>query len=82
VILANCRRAMSTGSTLLIVEMIIPPGNEPSAAKLLDLEMLVVTGGRERTEGEFRALLAAAELSLERILPVGQGLFILEAVVR
>lgn len=81
-ILANCRRAMGPGSTLLIVEMIVPPGNEPSAAKLLDLEMLVVTGGRERTEGEFGSLLAAAGLSLERVLAIGGGLFILEAVVR
>jgi hypothetical protein len=81
-ILENCRRAMGPGSTLLIIEMIVPPGNEPSAAKLLDLEMLVVTGGRERTEDEFRRLLAAAGLSLGRVLPIGRGLFILEAVAR
>ena len=81
-ILENCRRAMAPGSALLVVEMIIPPGNEPSAAKLLDLEMLVVTGGRERSEGEFRSLLAAAELSLERVIPIGQELFILEAAPR
>jgi hypothetical protein len=65
---------------LLIIEMVVPPGNEPSAAKLLDLEMLVVTGGRERSEGEFRGLLESAGLSLKRVLPIGQGLFILEAV--
>ena len=79
-ILKNCRSAMNPGSILLIIEMIVPPGNEPSAAKLLDLEMLVVTGGRERGEEEFRRLLADAELILERIVPVGQGLSILEAV--
>jgi hypothetical protein len=80
IILENCRRAMGTDSTLLIIEMVVPPGNEPSAAKLLDLEMLVVTGGRERSEGEFRGLLESAGLSLKRVLPIGQGLFILEAV--
>ncbi len=82
VILENCRQAMGKSSTLLIVEMLVPPGNEPSAAKLLDLEMLVVTGGRERSEEEFRGLLEAAGLSLEGVLPVGQGLCILEAVIR
>jgi len=80
-ILENCHQAMVPGSTLLIVEMVVPPGNEPSAAKLLDLEMLVITGGRERREEEFRALLSAAGLSLDRLLPIGQGLFILEAVL-
>jgi hypothetical protein len=80
-LLKNCRQAMGQGSTLLIIEMIVPPGNEPSAAKLLDLEMMVVTGGRERTEEEFRGLLESAGLSLDRVLPLGQGLFILEAAV-
>jgi hypothetical protein len=80
-ILKNCRLAMNPGSTLLIIEMIVPPGNEPSAAKLLDLEMLVVTGGRERREDEFGRLLSAAGLTLKRIVPVVQGLFILEAVL-
>jgi len=80
-ILKNCRQVMGPESSLLIVEMIVPPGNEPSAAKLLDLEMLVVTGGRERTEGEFRRLLDSAGLSLNRLIPIGQGLHILEAAV-
>ena len=79
-ILKNCRSAMNPGSVLLIIEMVVPPGNEPSAAKLLDLEMLVVTGGRERSKEEFRRLLAEAGLRLERLFPLGQGLFGLEAV--
>jgi SAM-dependent methyltransferase len=79
-ILENCRRAMGPGSKLLIVEMVVPPGNEPSVAKLLDLEMLVITGGRERTEGEFRALLDTAGFVLHRIVPTDQGICILESI--
>ena len=82
IILENCRRAMGPDTTLLIIEMLVPPGNEPSAAKLLDLEMLVVTGGRERSQEEFRGLLEAAGLSLRQVLPIGQGLFVMEAVAR
>lgn len=80
-ILNNCRLAMKPGATLLIIEMIVPPGNERSAAKLLDLEMMVVTGGRERGEDEFRRLLRSAGLNLQRIVPVVQGLFVLEVGV-
>lgn len=79
-ILENCRRAMDSGSTLLIVEMLVPPGNNPSAAKLLDLEMFVVTGGRERTEQELRSLLQDSGLSLSRLTPAGGESFVLEAV--
>ena len=60
IILNNCRQVMKLHSKLLIVEMIIPPGNQPSIAKLLDLEMLVTTGGCERTEKEFKTLLESS----------------------
>jgi len=53
IILKNCHKAMKPDSKLLIVEMVVPSGNQPSIAKLLDLEMLVTTGGCERTEKEF-----------------------------
>ena len=52
IILKNCHRAKKKGSVLLLVEMIIPSDNEPSIAKLLDLKMLIITGGRERIESE------------------------------
>ena len=48
---------MQPGSKLLIVETVIPPGNAFSIGKLLDLEVFVMGGGRERTEAEFRNLL-------------------------
>ena len=78
-ILANCRRAMKPESGLLVVEMIVPPGNEPSIAKLLDLEMLVITGGRERTEMEYHQLLEASGLEVSRIIPTPEGVCVIEA---
>jgi hypothetical protein len=70
---------MKPSSKLLIVEMIVPSGNEPSLAKLLDLEMLVITGGRERTEIEFRELLVGAGFKLARIIATGQSIYAIEA---
>ncbi len=79
-ILKNCRRAMQKEAKLLIVEMIVPSGNEPSIAKLLDLEMLVITGGRERTEAEFRALLESSGFKLSRVIPTQESISVMEAV--
>jgi hypothetical protein len=69
---------MKTESKLLVVEMIIPPGNEPSVAKLLDLEMLVTTGGGERTEAEFKTLFESSGFKLSRIIPTKDGVCIIE----
>ncbi|MCP4573647.1 MAG: methyltransferase [bacterium] len=80
IILSNCHRAMTMESKLLIVEMIIPPGNEPSVAKLLDLEMLVTTGGRERTKEEFKILLESSGFGLSRIIPTNGDVHIIEAM--
>ncbi len=69
-ILANCKAAMSDHANLLVCEKVVPPGNEPSVAKTIDLVMLVLTdGGRERTEEEFRDLFARAGLRLARVVP-------------
>jgi hypothetical protein len=78
IILKNCRQAMKTDSRLLVVEMIIPPGNEPSIAKLLDLEMMVTTGGRERTEPEFSDLFETSGFRLEQLIATDGNVFILE----
>lgn len=56
-ILRNCRRSIAPGGRLLVVEQILPEGNEPSYGKVLDLIMLVLVGGKERTEVEWRDLL-------------------------
>jgi hypothetical protein len=80
-ILKNCRRALEAvgdGGRLLILEMIVPEGNEPSVAKLLDLEVLVMGGGRERTLTEFDALLKASGFEMNRIIDVGENDRILE----
>jgi orsellinic acid C2-O-methyltransferase len=72
VILAACRRVMGADGTLLLCEHVLPERAEHGQAEvafLLDLEMLAMTsGGSERTEGEFRRLLAAAGFHLERIV--------------
>jgi O-methyltransferase len=68
---ANCRRAIARESRVLVMELVIPPGNESSLSKLYDIQMLVLTGGRERREDEYRELLAAADLRLTRVIPTG-----------
>jgi hypothetical protein len=81
-ILARCRQAMDSGGRVLIVERLIP--QDPAAAVpvlVSDLNMLVVTGGKERTNAEYGELLAAAGLSQGRILPVGSPYGIIEGLV-
>jgi hypothetical protein len=68
-ILSNCRKGIRPGGRLLVVDQVVPPRNEPGLVKFMDLEMLVLPGGMERTEQEFRELLAASGFRLERILP-------------
>src|SRR5262249_385150 len=68
-ILRNCRAVMGKGGKLLIVEGIVPLGNEPSLSKFFDLAMMVLPGGMERTEDEYRWLFAASGFSLKRIVP-------------
>jgi hypothetical protein len=82
IILKNCREAMKKDSRLLVVEMIIPPGNEPSIAKFIDLEMMVTTGGRERTEQEFKDLFKTSGLRLAQIIPTDENVFILEGKLK
>lgn len=78
-ILRNCREALPTHGRVLIAETIIPTGNEPDPIKLIDANMLAVTGGLERTEAGYASLLAAAGLRLERVLSTSQPISILEA---
>jgi predicted transcriptional regulator/SAM-dependent methyltransferase len=67
-ILGNIARAARPGARLVIAESVVPPGDEPHPAKSVDLSMLVMLTGRERTEAEFRALLDSAGFTLDRIV--------------
>jgi hypothetical protein len=80
IILGNCRRAIRPVGKLLVVEQVLPPANEPSFAKWLDLHMLVLLTGRERTETEYRDLHAAAGFALTRVIPTFSGASIVESV--
>ncbi len=77
-ILQNVHRAMSADGRLLVVEGIIPPGNDPSFTKLLDLTMLVVPGGKERTEDEYHELFRAGGFRLTRIVPTAAEVSVIE----
>jgi hypothetical protein len=79
-ILRNCHRAMADNGKLLLVEMVIAPGNEADWGKLLDINMLVMTGGCERTATEYRELLAQAGFQLTRIVPTEGPASVIEAV--
>jgi SAM-dependent methyltransferase len=78
-ILRSCNEAARTDSRLIVVEYLIPPGDAPHPGKSLDLLMLVWVGGRERTETEFRALLAKGGFRLERIIVTSSGFCALDA---
>jgi SAM-dependent methyltransferase len=78
-ILRNCRNAMNPGGRVLVVETVIPPRDEPCFGKWLDLMMLIV-GGRERTEEQYRHLLAQAGLKLSRIVPTAHEVSMIEGV--
>jgi O-methyltransferase domain/Dimerisation domain len=79
-VLRKCRKAMASNGRVLIVDMIVPETESASFSKLLDLNMMVMTGGRERTKAEFSALLNAADYRLTRIIPTMAPQSIIEAV--
>lgn len=79
-ILRCVRQAIPPHGKLLLIETVIPPGNDPCFAKLLDLTMLVIPGGLERTHAEYTALLAGAGFQLTRVVPTTGGVDVIEAV--
>jgi SAM-dependent methyltransferase len=78
-LLENCHRALAPAGKLLLVEMLVPPDNRPSPAQAMDLNMLVLLGGQERTEEQFARLLGAAGFRLERVIPTHSPFSVLEA---
>jgi hypothetical protein len=79
-ILSNVRRAIREDGRLLVVESVIPPGNEPFFGKLLDVTMLVIPGGKERTESEYRDLYARAGFRLTSVVPTTTEVSVIEGV--
>jgi hypothetical protein len=79
-ILKNIRAAMTKpGGRLILLETVLQPGNQPDFGKFIDLEMLLMPGGRERTAGEFSALLARGGFALSRVVPTESPLSVVEA---
>ncbi|MCC6748861.1 MAG: methyltransferase [Deltaproteobacteria bacterium] len=78
-LLGHCAKALPVGGRLLVMENVVAPGNAPSFGKLIDLEMLVMTTGRERSQAEFAQLFARAGFALERVVPTKSPVSLLEA---
>lgn len=78
-ILRNCRAAMKLSSKLLLLEAVVPPHGTPAPVSLFDVNMLVMLGGKERTEEEFRRLLGDAGFTLDAIAPLSDRRSLIEA---
>jgi hypothetical protein len=77
-IMQNIHRDSAPEARLLLVEMVVPAGNEPHFSKIQDLEMMVSPGGLERTEAEYGELLSQAGWDLKRVIPTKSPLSIVE----
>ena len=81
-ILNNCRKAMSKKGRVLVVEMVVPEGDARCFSKLLDVNMLVMTRGQERTRSEFNTLFDAAGYKLTRVVRTVAPQSVIEGVPR
>ncbi|MGD9692407.1 MAG: methyltransferase [Phycisphaerales bacterium] len=79
-ILRRCRDAMRPDGKVLVVESVIPPGNEPHPSKMFDLIMLAIPGGRERTRADYERLYSAAGLRVTRVVPTASPVSVVEGV--
>ena len=79
-ILKHVRAVLPAGGKLLLIEVVVPTGNEPSFGKLMDINMMLLPGGKERTADEYRALYAAAGFKLSRIVPTSGVMSLIEGV--
>lgn len=78
-ILQCCHRAGAKNAKVILIEAVLSTGNEPHMSKWLDIEMLLLPGGRERTEEEFRALFARAGFRLTRVVQTKSPVCVIEA---
>ena len=81
-ILANIAQAGADGARLVIIEHIMPDGDEPNMSKLADLIMLCMTGGKERTTTEYADLLGSAGFSIDAVRETGTPFSAIEATLR
>ena len=79
-IMKNIHTAMVGDGKLLLLEMVVPEGNEPHPSKILDLAMLALPGGLERTESEYAALFERSGFKLNRIVPTMSPFSVVEGV--
>jgi len=79
-ILKNCQQALPETGKLILVEAVVPPGSDFHFSKFMDLNMLVMTGGRERTATEFRKLYEDSGFRLTRIVPTESPFSVIEGV--
>jgi len=79
-LLRAIRRAAPPHATLLVIEEMVPEGPGPDWSKMLDIHMLALIGGKQRTRTEYEALFSAAGFSFRREIETGAGISILEAV--
>ena len=75
----SVHRAAAEGSRLVVVEGLLPDTPQPSPVTLMDMNMLVMLGGRERTSGEYTALLKRCGYEVERVIPTGGMFGVIEA---
>jgi hypothetical protein len=78
-ILNNIRRVIDPSGRLVVVEIVLPPMNVPHIGPLIDLNMMVMTGGAERTEVEYRDLLAKSGFRMERVVATRSPFSVIEA---
>ena len=79
-ILTKCRQVMPAYGKLLVIELVLPEGDVPHVGKWVDLHMLVMASGRERTAAQYRALFLAGGFDLARVSPIPGGQSIVEAL--
>jgi hypothetical protein len=77
-ILKNIRKQIAPNGRVIIFDTVVPDTNEPDFSKFFDLNMLVMTGGKERTAKEFEVLLNASGFRLVRIIPTETPTAIIE----
>jgi hypothetical protein len=77
-ILRNCRQHITSGGRLVVIDTIVPENNDPDFSKFFDLNMLVMTGGKERTASEFKKLFSQSGFEVSRIVPTESPVSVIE----